>query len=483
MSHMNVLERPARSQFLKKLHRLLENPTAPESLRWTSAITFEIAIEDDLAIAALQPEFEFRSLGSFVRQLSYYNFKRLSDRRRSSERGTAKKGFIRFTHQSGYFTRGDASQISRITRRPRTNRPRRPSVAASNASNVSGGSDEREASYPAVAWATQDAATSYFSGDGPEAHPASNSLGQAYPTYTPVPGDRPAPDFANKWRNYSPATAGFTTATPSVAGSPERQRRASMPTFNYLSNGQSQSGGGAPHAAVSPNSAPPSYIPLPSLSEGRVMEARPSHRSAYSTTSIPTIARLPEIPSPTLMHQQPPRGGSNGFRASEYPTPSFDSSTNVFFTQPTFIPPAPRGATNLPAARPFLSELKFDPSFYAQSSNGHPCSSPPVPTLPSPSEQGSSPRPVSPTNDLQPSSSCSLGPSASPPLHYYSHYSPNPNEQTTEYAGGRGGAHPHQPRQMPQSQPEAPGSYFPSVYQHASATFSSPWSPGLSQNS
>lgn len=98
---------------------LLEHPTDADGLRWTSDTTFEVTILDELAIAALRPEFEFRSLGSFVvsshtslslqpyrvltlesdiqRQLSYYNFKRLSDRRRSSERGTAKKGFIKFT--------------------------------------------------------------------------------------------------------------------------------------------------------------------------------------------------------------------------------------------------------------------------------------------------------------------------------------------------------------------------------------------------
>ncbi|GAA5861487.1 hypothetical protein JCM5353_003401, partial [Sporobolomyces roseus] len=191
----NPLERPARSQFLRKLHRLLEHPTDAAGLRWVSDNTFEVTVLDELAIASLRPEFEFRSLGSFVRQLSYYNFKRLSDRRRSSERGTAKKGYIKFTHQSGHFIRGDASQISRIARRPRTNRPRRPSNV-SIVSNRSGGSDEQDQAYPGVAWATQDSSQQFFQGGGPSHHQhASQSQSESFQGFLPVPGDRPAPDF------------------------------------------------------------------------------------------------------------------------------------------------------------------------------------------------------------------------------------------------------------------------------------------------
>lgn len=46
---------------------------------------------------SLQPYRVLTLESDIQRQLSYYNFKRLSDRRRSSERGTAKKGFIKFT--------------------------------------------------------------------------------------------------------------------------------------------------------------------------------------------------------------------------------------------------------------------------------------------------------------------------------------------------------------------------------------------------
>ncbi|KAK4049283.1 hypothetical protein OIV83_004220 [Microbotryomycetes sp. JL201] len=67
---------------------------------------------------------DFRSLSSFVRQLSYYNFKRLSDRRRSNERRASATGYIVFTHPSGFFVRGDASNLGRIARklRPRPNK-------------------------------------------------------------------------------------------------------------------------------------------------------------------------------------------------------------------------------------------------------------------------------------------------------------------------------------------------------------------------
>ncbi|GAA5833112.1 hypothetical protein JCM3766R1_001398 [Sporobolomyces carnicolor] len=513
MNHVNVLERPARSQFLRKLHRLLESPTDPTALRWTSEVTFEIAIQDDLAIAALRPEFEFRSLGSFVRQLSYYNFKRLSDRRRSSERGTAKKGFIRFTHQSGYFTRGDASQISRITRRPRSNRPavRRPSNASCK-SQMSAGSDEREGSYPAVAWATQDSSTPYYHGEGSSFDATSNS--GPFASFTPVPGDGPAPAFANKWRNYSPATAGFTNPARDNAAAVERQRRASMPVLDYSSNEQYQD---ARQMMTSPSSAPPTYAPLPS-----VAERRPTHRTNYSTNSIPTLSRLPEIPQPQQSPQQQPLalpqhlgrghgqgGGQVGFRASEYPTPAFDSSTNVFFTQPTFVPPPPRGATNLPTvprssqAKNFLSELKFDPTYYGPTS-AH--GSPPMcaAALPSPSEHGSmgTPSPhLSPTHELPPSSTvyASIPPRQpqQPTSPYYEHYSPSSNHTHSDAVvstncHGHGSSdfadqmQSRQPRRLDVSQQQQQASianadhgYFP--YQPHAAFGRAPWSPNIPQ--
>jgi hypothetical protein len=48
--------------------------------------------------AMLTPFFPlFDSLSSFIRQLSYYSFKRLSDRRRSAERRSTVASYIVFT--------------------------------------------------------------------------------------------------------------------------------------------------------------------------------------------------------------------------------------------------------------------------------------------------------------------------------------------------------------------------------------------------
>ncbi|KAM0790465.1 hypothetical protein ACM66B_003341 [Microbotryomycetes sp. NB124-2] len=124
MAPTTQVVRATKSQFIEKLHSLLEHPLDPDSLRWCSDTAFEITANDLKARHALSPQWDFRSLSSFVRQLSYYNFKRLSDRRRSNERRASATGYIVFTHPSGFFVRGDSSQLHRIARklRPRPNK-------------------------------------------------------------------------------------------------------------------------------------------------------------------------------------------------------------------------------------------------------------------------------------------------------------------------------------------------------------------------
>ncbi|GAA5858167.1 hypothetical protein JCM1840_001067 [Sporobolomyces johnsonii] len=120
-------EKP-RSSFVLKLHQLLSSEHHPDALRWLSNDTFGITSIESQAKAALTPQWEFRSLSSFIRQLSYYSFKRLSDRRRSAERRSSTPALIVFTHPSGNFVRDDPSKTALIPRKLRA----RKSSAASN---------------------------------------------------------------------------------------------------------------------------------------------------------------------------------------------------------------------------------------------------------------------------------------------------------------------------------------------------------------
>ncbi|BGP16628.1 hypothetical protein JCM10213_000456 [Rhodosporidiobolus nylandii] len=136
-----------RSQFIEKLHELLENPLDASSLRWTSdGSGFEITSNEAQARHALSPQWDFRSLSSFIRQLSYYNFKRLSDRRRSSERKVSHGGYIVFTHPTGFFRRGDVSQLDGITRktRQRPEKTRRGSAVSTGSADDDGSMQVRQ---------------------------------------------------------------------------------------------------------------------------------------------------------------------------------------------------------------------------------------------------------------------------------------------------------------------------------------------------
>lgn len=53
--------KPSRSQFIEKLHALLENPYDIDNLRWVSHDSFEISASDAKARAALSPQWDFRS--------------------------------------------------------------------------------------------------------------------------------------------------------------------------------------------------------------------------------------------------------------------------------------------------------------------------------------------------------------------------------------------------------------------------------------
>ncbi|GAA5893875.1 uncharacterized protein JCM6883_003661 [Sporobolomyces salmoneus] len=125
---MAQMEKQARSSFVWKLHELLSAERHPEWLRWINDDTFGITSVEAQAKAALSPQWDFRSLASFIRQLSYYSFKRLSDRRRSAERRSHNPSLIVFTHESGNFVRSDISKTLNI---PRKLRSRKKSAAGS----------------------------------------------------------------------------------------------------------------------------------------------------------------------------------------------------------------------------------------------------------------------------------------------------------------------------------------------------------------
>ncbi|GAA5996528.1 uncharacterized protein JCM10292_003031 [Rhodotorula paludigena] len=122
MAASAAVDKP-RSSFVLKLHQLLSAQQHPDYLHWLNNDTFAITSIDSQARVALAPQWDFRSLSSFIRQLSYYSFKRLSDRRRSAERRSSLPAFIVFTHPSGCFVRDDQNKAMTIQRKLRARKP------------------------------------------------------------------------------------------------------------------------------------------------------------------------------------------------------------------------------------------------------------------------------------------------------------------------------------------------------------------------
>ncbi|KAK4054459.1 hypothetical protein OIV83_000953 [Microbotryomycetes sp. JL201] len=109
---MGSAAKTPRAKFVERLHRVLacNHP----DLRWVSNDRFEVAADDTRARRALAAD-----LSSFVRQLSYYGFKRMSDRRRSVDKGSETCVHVIFGHPSGNFRRDDPESLHLISRRPR----------------------------------------------------------------------------------------------------------------------------------------------------------------------------------------------------------------------------------------------------------------------------------------------------------------------------------------------------------------------------
>ncbi|KAJ8291711.1 hypothetical protein OF846_004966 [Rhodotorula toruloides] len=304
--------RAPRSQFLQKLHGLLEHPLDSTGLRWVTDDSFEVSSKDAVAIHALNPAFEFNSYVArhctsvhLDELLIVYRVKQTQQLHPSTlvlllstalgpsqVDGTAE---LEHCHPSGFFVRGDPSKLTQIVRKPR-NRPekgRRVSTTSSMAS------DEMPIAYepPAVphlpAWTT---APEY------QRPPFSARTSVNLPSLSSSFASRN--EFV-QWRNYAPTTGGWLD--PNRADASDRfsamPRRSSLGEFK---------------------------LAAPTFSSGLpgVQEARPPLRKAASSLTVQTQNLVPQQPyfEPASEDCQP------GFRPSPYPTPTFSPTTNTFFT-------------------------------------------------------------------------------------------------------------------------------------------------------
>ncbi|BGO95729.1 hypothetical protein JCM10020v2_007451 [Rhodotorula toruloides] len=285
--------RAPRSQFLQKLHGLLEHPLDSTGLRWVTDDSFEVSSKDAVAIHALSPAFEFNS--STERRNSntgYILFTQVLLRR---ARPRPRLIHLIYSHPSGFFVRGDPSKLTQIVRKPR-NRPekgRRVSTTSSMAS------DEMPIAYepPAVphlpAWTT---APEY------QRPPFSARTSVNLPSLSSSFASRN--EFV-QWRNYAPTTGGWLDPNRADAS----DRFSAMPRRSSLGDFK---------------------LAAPTFSSGLpgVQEARPPLRKAASSLTVQTQNLVPQQPyfEPASEDCQP------GFRPSPYPTPTFSPTTNTFFT-------------------------------------------------------------------------------------------------------------------------------------------------------
>ncbi|GAA5850338.1 hypothetical protein JCM8547_001837 [Rhodosporidiobolus lusitaniae] len=258
-------DKTPRSAFVPRLHQLLSAEEHPDWLHWLNNDTFAITSIDTNARIALQPQWDFRSLSSFIRQLSYYSFKRLSDRRRSAERRSSVASYIVFTHPSGNFVRDDPSKAALI---PRKLRARKPSTRKRKNS----------------------AASSTGQGDlaGRSPSPGDGELYEMYPNDEAKPNEVHLDLQSYQLAPWN-ATQGRTIR------SPERIAQEQPPMQLHLLNAPMAGASSFPASSYpSPSSAPASsvffpsssYYPPPSLAQ------RPQHEQpVYYYPSAPTAAQ------------------------------------------------------------------------------------------------------------------------------------------------------------------------------------------------
>ncbi|KAM0791617.1 hypothetical protein ACM66B_006056 [Microbotryomycetes sp. NB124-2] len=304
--------KPARSQFIEKLHDLLEHPYDSDSMRWVSETAFEITCNDVLARRALSAKWEFRSLSSFIRQLSYYSFKRLSDRRRSGERKNGQSSFIVFTHPSGFFVRGNNSMLHGITRKTRIKSTKR------RASQTSTGSAERSDEsppppVPQAPWQPPQFSPQY----GSDRRSLSSMIGSAQPQAVPSPFGPTSgvvPEQIASWRSYQPVQPGWNSGYGGHDAQDYSQRRTSLgdvrPTMP-ISPRDSKSLE-LPPAPLSSSSGVPSHMRKASSSQSLSMQGprdeeeqqehhhhQASYRQAEAYSTARPVAHVTYEPYPT----------------------------------------------------------------------------------------------------------------------------------------------------------------------------------------
>ncbi|ORY84095.1 hypothetical protein BCR35DRAFT_303148 [Leucosporidium creatinivorum] len=301
------MAKPNRSQFIEKLHDLLEHPYDPDNLHWVGDDAFSITVNDAAARRALSAKWEFRSLSSFIRQLSYYGFRRLSDRRRSGERKSSSGAYIVFAHPSGFFIRGDPSPLPGIVRKTRNRPSKRRASASSAVSNER--SDESPPPPPVPQWAPPtEYHTQYADDRNSSLHPhgAAPTFHSSFGPLRTI-GDQQAAVSAGSsvppvgpgtnvtWRAYTTPTWSFT-GTSGLSPQQPAGRRTSVSDFKIS-------------APVSPRSANKTEVPSPRL------------RKAASSLSIQTVNNSFEY-QPQQQQHEPPYSPTS-LRQTPYPTPAF----------------------------------------------------------------------------------------------------------------------------------------------------------------
>lgn len=340
------------SNFCVQLHSLLENPRDPEAFKWVDGEVdqFQITVDENRGLNALRPNLDFKSMSSFVRQLSYYDFKRLSDRRKSHERrGEAR--VVVFTHHSGLFTRGNSANVEKMKRklRIRAERGRR-------ASAVSTGSidDDHSAS-----------GSPLFSPVGTGWPPGDN----------PPPVPVPSPSFA---RSFNSGMGSFSLSAPPpprsgpVTSNTSENRHQSRwqpynppePSPNYLPHG-------APSAQASESSEVPRFAPYPhsvaSIKHRASIVSIASDSSNLSPRSqsvdLAYYAGSPARPSPTDLVQDYPAGSgtsfSDPFATRPYPSPQ--AQLSQYFPSSRH-PASPSSAVPQPSELPTGLAVAYDQS-------------------------------------------------------------------------------------------------------------------------